>query len=243
MIPLPPDQVHLWACWTDLTGEALERCHAVLDTQERARASRFREPRHAAAYIASHGWLRRVLAAYAGIAAPQLRFIENGFGKPGLCGGALHFNLSHAEAWAVVAVSRGFAIGIDIERTGRFEAGILASFALGEERALARLPKTLRPDALACCWTRKEAYLKAIGTGLSTPLTSFEVAVDPREPARLISVRGAPDEARRWRLIDLAPAPGYRGALAARRLGWDVIWMARPDPEGVSPSVRATAAV
>ena len=234
MIPLPPSQVHLWCCRTDLGEmEAAER-RLVLSGQECARADRFRVADAGIAFVAARSWLRRVLAAYTLVPASCLRFEVTSFGKPFLADAGnrapIAFNLSHSGELAIVAVTAGPAVGVDIERIRPVPPDVAAGcLTPGEAAALAALAPELREEAFIRCWTRKEAYLKAIGAGLNTPPSSFAVSLDLSE-ARLLHVETDLGEAMHWQLADLRPAPGYCGALAARWHGWSAIWMARPEP-------------
>ena len=92
-------------------------------------------------------------------------------------------------------------------------------FSQGEQAALKTLPASYAFDV----WTRKEAYMKAIGLGLTLPLDSFEVSVGPDEPVRLVKAAGAPEEVACWQMVSLVPADGYVGAVAARALGWRIV--------------------
>src|SRR5262249_50978106 len=132
-----------------------------------------------------------------------------------------------------IAVTRGREVGVDLERV-RAEVAteeIAARyFSAREVRTLMALPPPLRPDAFFRCWTRKEAYLKATGAGLSLDLNRFDVSLKPGEPAALLATRDDPAEVRRWSLEHLVPGPGFVGALAAeghRRNVWCGDWGAR----------------
>lgn len=232
MMPLPPSLVHLWCCRVDLSAaEAAER-RWILSDDERARADRFHDAKARIAFVVARNWLRRVLALYTPIPPPQLRFGETAFGKPFLAnerrGHPIAFNLSHSGELAIVAVTAGMPVGIDIERTRPVSSELVAGcLAPREVATLAALRPALREESFIRCWTRKEACLKAIGVGLNGSPSSFEVSLDP-SGARLLAVQSDPAEAELWQIADLRPAPGYCGALAARHRGWSEVWMARP---------------
>lgn len=234
MMPLPPSQVHLWCCRTNLDDTEGAEQHWILSDEERARADRFRDATTRLAFAAAHSWLRHVLAVYTRASATQLRFGETEFGKPFLANQLgerpIAFNLSHSGELAIVAVAARMAVGVDIERVRPVSAEVAAGcLAPGEIAALGSIAPSLRDEGFIRCWTRKEACLKAIGIGLNATLANFEVSLD-RSTARLLTVDCDADEAGHWQLADLRPVAGYCGALAARHRGWTAIWMARPAP-------------
>lgn len=242
MIPLPPAQVHLWCCRTDLDEVETAARLTILSDTERARADRFRHDEARTAFVAARSWLRRILAGYTRVPAQRLRLDEMPLGKPFLAhprsDPPIAFNLSHSGELAIVAVAAGMAIGVDIERIRPVPADVVAGcLAPGEAASLAAMPSRLREEAFIRGWTRKEAYLKATGIGLDVPLSTVSVSLEPSE-ARLLTVQSDPEEAPHWRLADLRPAPGYCGALAARRHGWSAVWMARPGSVPAAESSR-----
>jgi len=136
---------------------------------------------------------------------------------------SLRFNLSHSHGLALVAVTRGREIGVDIEwvRPGMSDERIAERFfSTGEVRALRKLPERLQDEAFFNCWTRKEAYIKAKGEGLSMPLSDFEVSLRPEESAALLSTKRDPQEASRWLICELFPAPGFVAALVVETGDW-----------------------
>ncbi|MCO5090980.1 4'-phosphopantetheinyl transferase superfamily protein [Bosea sp. (in: a-proteobacteria)] len=246
MMSPPPSQVHLWCCRTDLgETEAAER-RAILSGPERARADRFRVAQAGIAFVAARSWLRQVLAAYTQVPAARLRFGETASGKPFLADGdadrPVAFNLSHSGDLAIVAVTAGLAVGVDIERVRPVPPDVAAAcMTPAEAAALAALKPESRDEAFIRCWTRKEACLKATGAGLNTPPSSVAVSLDPLS-AQVLAVGSDAGEAARWQLADLRPAPGYCGALAARRHGWSAVWMARPEPAPAGALMNAMPA-
>jgi 4'-phosphopantetheinyl transferase len=135
----------------------------------------------------------------------------------------LRFNVSHSHGLALYAVTRRRKIGIDIERVRPIsgpEQLAARFFSAGENAELCALPEHVKHEAFFNCWTRKEAYVKARGEGLSLPLNQFDVSLNPGEPARLLRVERDPQEAARWSLQGLTPAPGYVAALAVEGHGW-----------------------
>jgi 4'-phosphopantetheinyl transferase len=198
-----------------------------LEPDERARAQRFRFERDRRRFMATRGILRLLLASYAGIAPGEVRFTYGAHGKPVLAGSAsaqsLRFNLSHSRGVTLYAVTHGREIGVDIEFIRDLpdaEAIARRFFSPAEVTALLGLPDDLRRDAFFRCWTRKEAYIKAQGTGLTASLVRFSVSLVPDQPAQLLQVAGDPDAPSRWSLCDLPAIPGYAAALAAADRTW-----------------------
>ncbi len=198
----------------DLSREELAACAEWLDAGERARAARFRHERDRDRFVARRGKVRELLGRDLGIAPGKLRIEADAHGKPVLPDAPdLHFNLSHSNGYALVATARGRAIGCDIEwRNPELACPRVARrlFARKEYSALAALPPPLWVAGFYNCWTRKEAYVKALGLGLSYPLDAFTVSVAPGEPARFTS-----DE-QGWTLASFEPVPGYQAALVVR---------------------------
>lgn len=196
----------------DVDAEALKRYASWLDIAERERAARFRYDRDRNRFIARRGQLRELLGRDLGLAPEMLWLAEDGHGKPVLLDDPeLGFNLSHSNGRALIATARGKAIGCDIEwRNPDLACRKVAKrlFAPAEYEALTALPPEQWVAGFYNCWTRKEAYVKALGLGLSYPLDAFTVSVAPGEPARFIS-----DE-KGWTMTSFEPAPGYQAALA-----------------------------
>ena len=233
MAPPSPGEVHAFAVSLDLPEAALAAARPLLTPDEAARADAFLRHQDRARFTAARAWLRRMLAAYLGEPPGDLVFAYGEHGKPLLAraAGRLDFNLSHAGGYALLAVSPGFPIGADIEAVRPVEEKVAERFfSAAEVKALGGLPARGWVDGFFRCWTRKEAYLKALGSGLATPLDSFTVSLAPGAPARLLDVAGEPAEAACWQMAHLDPGEGLLAAVAARRRGWSLRFDARPAP-------------
>jgi len=217
------DSAHVWLASLDLAADRIAALRENLSPDEQSRCSRFVIQKVRDRFIAARGQLREILASYLSWAPAEIAFRYGQHGKPLLNHSpqpSLQFNLSHSGEYALVAVTMHGAIGIDIEqlRSGRPLLKLAERFFSPRESAeLRSLPEQLQEDAFYACWTRKEAYLKAIGTGLATPLNAFDVTLLPGVPPALAAHRLTPDETGHWQLVDIAVPSGYRGALAACR--------------------------
>jgi 4'-phosphopantetheinyl transferase len=217
---LDADAVHVWRIALAVPdAEQAERA-AVLARDEVARAARFHFERDRRRWTAARGAVRAVLAGYAGVPAASLAFRVGPHGKPALDGPAaragLDFNVSHSGDLALCAVTHERAVGVDVEAIRPdFATGEVARrfFAPAEVAALEALPPAERVEAFFACWTRKEAYIKARGTGIALGLDRFEVSLAPGRPVALLATQDGPVAAARWRLGALAPGEGYAGAL------------------------------
>lgn len=222
-------KVALWR-WSLLASPAREaELWDTLSEDEQARAARFHFPRDRRRYVVGRGTLRGRLAAYLGCAPAAVALSYGEFGKPMLrdpdCRARLSFSLSHSEELAVLAVAGGAAVGVDIERIRPIERGFAQhSFAAEEVAMLDALPDGAYEAGVLACWTQREAYVKAVGAGLSHPPGSFAVSVDPALPARLLRIDGDPAEIAHWTLAALSAAPGYAAALAIRQPGCTLGW-------------------
>lgn len=218
--PVRAVRVDLWAASLDPSPDRLSGPAATLSPDERVRADRFVFPRDRLRFTAGRAFLRGVLGLYQREPPAALRFRYGAWGKPELGEGAggIQFNLAHAEDLAVCAITTGTDVGVDVERVRPLAdaEGVAARFFSARERAaLFRLPRALRQRAFYDAWTRKEAFLKALGSGLARPLDSFDVTLGPGEPPRVRTVDD-PTEAERFTLCALEPAPGFVAAVAVR---------------------------
>jgi 4'-phosphopantetheinyl transferase len=191
-----------------------------LSPDERRRAAAFHFERDRRRFAAARGILRELLGRYLGVDSSALVFVYGSHGKPALASPweGLRFNVSHSGGLALFAFATGQDVGVDIEQERPLpEMDSIAErhFSPLENAALQLLAEPERRRAFFRCWTRKEAFIKAIGDGLSHALDSFDVTVAASEPARLLRVAGEPDASRRFRLEGLEPAHGFAAALAA----------------------------
>lgn len=226
---LDPDTIEHWAVPLDVAPPIEEAARRLLSSEERARADRFHFERDRRRYSIAHAATRTLLGAYTGIAPGDLQFVALARGKPVLkTQTGLHFNLSHSGEMALLGVTTQAEIGVDIEQRRILsdrDAIARAYFAPGECRALASLAGDARDHGFFLCWTRKEAYVKAVGDGIAFGLDRFEVTLDPAGDARFVALDGSADAAAEWSLYDLAPAPGYAAATAIHAqprqlMGW-----------------------
>lgn len=191
----------------------------TLAPDENARAARFVFERDRRRFATARGLLRQILGDATGIAPARLAFRYGTRGKPSLADapGAPDFNVSHSGGLAAFALSRAGEVGVDIEQERPMPdlAAIAERFFSPRESAvLAGLAEAERVPAFFRCWTRKEAFIKLTGEGLSRALDAFDVAFGPGEPARLLRVEGDPDAVERYRLEALEAPQGFAAALA-----------------------------
>lgn len=223
---LAEQEVHLWVVDLDCPPERSPELREYLSRDERARAERFRFDRDRRRFVACRGALREILGSCVDLPAPEIVFEYGPYGKPALAspaGAGVEFNVSHCEGLALIAVAAGRRVGVDLERivSGASRQRIAERFfSPAEIAALRALPVASQDEAFFACWTRKEAYIKARGEGLSIPLDGFSVSLAPGEPAALLDCSFAEDEVRNWSLQSLAPAPGFVAALAVEGRDW-----------------------
>lgn len=215
------DEVHVWRARLARDPAEVERLLKVLAPDERERADRFHFRRDHNRFVVARAALRQILSGYLRVTPGRVRFTYSPYGKPGLAGEPcdLKFNVSHSNEVALYAFARGCEVGLDVEFVREDFAGMDIAeqfFSAREVAMLGRLPPDARPRAFFNCWTRKEAYIKARGEGLSHPLDRFAVSLAPGEAAAIISTDDDPLEVSRWWLRELWPAPGYVAALALR---------------------------
>jgi 4'-phosphopantetheinyl transferase len=194
----------------------------VLSAAELERAARYHREVHRSAFLAVHTALREILGAALGVDPASVAYELGPHGKPSVAGtGGLHFNLSDTDGLALVAVSAEGPLGVDVEcrrPSPRILEVAERFFSSREVAALEALEPAERPAAFYRIWTRKEAFIKALGTGLARGLETFDVSLEPGAGARLLATRPDPAEAARWRLFDLDAGPDHAAALVARAL-------------------------
>ena len=215
---IPAGVARVWHWPLDVSALEVADLKKVLSPDEMERAERYRFDQHRNEFILTRAVLRMVLASYTAQSPESLSFDYSAQGKPALKNGPpdLRFNLSHTEGLAVLALVREREIGVDAEKIcAQPDAQKLAKrfFSAREQLFLGKLSGDELQRAFFRCWTRKEAYIKAKGEGLSIPLHAFDVSLEEDQPAALVGTRPDPTEAGRWTLYDLSVGQGYAAAL------------------------------
>jgi len=216
------NEVHIWLIPFDKIINRISFFEDLLSQNELSRAGKFHFEMDRSKFIVGRGILRLILSKYSGILPSQIKFIYNEFEKPSLEKGQnsmfLEFNTSHSASFITIGITIVAQIGIDIENLER-KSDLLELakryFAEGEFINLISLPKDLMIEGFYNCWTRKEAFIKAIGNGLSHPLDTFEVTLTPDEETRFLKIAG--ENVEEWSLINIEPHSEYVGAIAVNR--------------------------
>lgn len=219
---LHPEVVHLWQRRLDASAEEVNTYYRLLSSEEQERALRFRVERPRTEFVLTRGTLRTLLAQYLGITPQEVQFRYEVRGKPALEGESrLCFNVSHTDGLALMAFVMRRTIGIDVENLVRGVDGQRLAERFFSERERQAL-RPLRGDELQAaffrCWTRKEAYIKAKGDGLSLALPEFDVSIAEHDRDALLATRPDPSEAARWTVCDVPMGTGYVAAVAVAEM-------------------------
>ena len=218
-LPLRKGEVHVWRGIVDIPSAALQVFETVLSPDERERAHRFRFPQHQQRFIAARGMLRSLISRYLHIQPEKIKlglgpqgkpFVENTGRSP------LYFNVSHSQKIAVFAFSPDFEVGIDVEGPQpRMDYHGVASRVLSnqEQQWIQDLPESRKKSALLTAWARKEAFVKAIGTGLAFPLRNLTVTLLPEQTPQLVHIDDPSLADKPWTIHALYPRSGYAAAL------------------------------
>jgi 4'-phosphopantetheinyl transferase len=217
---LAPNEVHVWRVPLNQSAAEILPLERVLSPDEREKAARFYFDKDRRRFVQARAALRFILGEYLQVDPQTLEFSYGPQGKPSLANGhadnSLRFNLSRREGLALIAVTRGREIGVDVELVAAdlpvFEIAE-TTFSEAELGTLRNLPEDLHVAGFFNCWTRKEAYVKARGEGLSFPLKQFDVSLNPGAPAQLIHVRDNLDDINRWTLQEIPVGEDYVAAL------------------------------
>jgi 4'-phosphopantetheinyl transferase len=205
-----------------------------LSEDEKGRAARFRFEHHRNSFVIARGVLRFLLGQYLNVSPASILFKYGSEGKPALARPAgIEFNVSHSGGLAVFAFTAGREVGVDVERIRSLPdmQSIADRFFCSEEAVeLMSLAAGQREHGFYLCWTRKEAYIKAIGDGLSAPLGSFRVTLRPSQPARFVHIANDTSVSKAWSLHDLRFASDYAAALAYRDTERPIVVMPMADP-------------
>lgn len=226
--------LHLWRFALDASDAEEQALGALLSARERERAAGIRLPMHQRRYVVGHGRMRRVLARYVDLAPEAIEFGRHPRGKPFVVAAqnarGVHFNFSHTGNIGIVGVALKRPLGVDVEQHRDDTDMVLIArrqFAPGEQARLMTLPTAERRAAFYECWTRKEAYLKAIGDGIAGGLQGFEVSFLANEAPAILRAKEGPEECKRWVVIPVAAGANLSAACiverpAERVAGWDL---------------------
>jgi 4'-phosphopantetheinyl transferase len=235
---IPPKIVHVWSFFLETSAACHELCAYVLSPAERARANRFVDARGRNDFIVARGVLRMLLARYTQLPASTLVFSSGAHGKPALAtasdnGSVISFNMSHSHGRALIAVSDGREVGVDLEQVNpEVKALAIARryFCDAERIAIESAAPSVQAQCFFRYWVAKEAVLKGQGIGLKFPIDKFEIQFDARcryaQVCTLEDSRLADD----WRIRMLSVQPDWIGAVAARGDKWTLVLQSLPAP-------------
>lgn len=217
---LKNQQVHVWCASLEYTDNQLNDFFALLNDEEQARAQRFHFLKDRHHFVAARGILKKLLGTYLKLAPQSLNFSYSAFGKPFLKEHpSLQFNLSHSNQMTLIAITLNYAVGIDIESMHRIcDMDLIAQryFSAREYEILKNLSNTEKTQTFYNGWTRKEAFLKAHGQGLSYSLDKVEVTMHPNETVKFLALHDAQENISEWSLYELAPLTQYASALVVK---------------------------
>lgn len=221
-------QIDLWFARCDAAEGREDRYRSLLTDDEREHEQRFLVARHSHRYLVTRALIRTVLSRYCATPPAAWRFATNPYGRPEIANdtevhGGLSFNVSHTSEMILMGVTRGNALGVDIETVSRVRAPLEIAerfFSTDEAAALSALPVPLQRDRFVQLWTLKEAYMKACGMGFSIALDSFRFDLSDDTSIGFSFVMPTSDASPAWRFWQLRPFPDHAVAVCAgKRFG------------------------
>jgi len=223
---LQAGELHIWKIELDYDSGHWQPLMALLSNDEQIKADRFRFEKLRLRYIAGRVALRKLLGGYIGCAPEALIFVYNDYGKPSLqkVDSGLCFNVTHSGETMLAAFALNSKIGIDIEAIQQnIDCMDICQrwFSVQESNALRDLPEEERIGAFFRVWTRKEAYIKARGIGLSYPLNRFSVSLDETAPA-LLEHQDCSQEMKLWQIYNIEVSSAYSAAVVLEAARWEI---------------------
>jgi len=219
--------IHVYRFTLDLPEGDIQVMTRLLSPDEISRANRFVYPLYKSQFIAGRAQLRMLLSRYVKQNPEDIIFSYNEYGKPFLkvLSGTVQFNIAHSHVLGLAAITENKRIGVDLERVRTdidYTQIAQQFFSPGEVNRLLALPIDIQLEAFYACWTRKEAFIKARGKGLSIPLDQFEVSFAPHLPPQLVHTATDEIGINDWSLYELRPGSGYVAALAVQGKDWTI---------------------
>lgn len=216
-LKLSENEIHIWLVDLETQLQNLKAYWSYLSKIEQSRAIKFRFESHKNNYIIRTGILRILLSNHLMCQPNEIEFEVGEFGKPKLNNSTLTFNLSHSKSKALIALTQNIEIGIDLEYIdASIDAKTIAIhfFSNDEMKQLYTLNNENLADEFFNIWSKKEAFIKAIGTGLTYPLDAFDVSLDTLEKKALTRIKNSTKEAQKWNLFSIKTFNNYAGAIA-----------------------------
>jgi 4'-phosphopantetheinyl transferase len=220
ILSVVPEEIHVWRISLARPPAEILRLRKILSADETNHAARFHFAHDARRFIVRRAALRQLLAANLDLRPEEIEMVSANFQKPKIATAQnprrLQFSASHSGDWALIALAQNYEVGVDVEQHRPLPdaADLVKSFFSDWEIAeFARLPEPARTEGFFNCWTRKEAFVKALGLGLAYPLKQFSVALAPGQPAALVEVAGDSNAREKWCLASLDVAPAHAAAL------------------------------
>ncbi len=218
--------VHIWRAGLDLPIKRVQELKEKLSIDERIKSEHFRFERDRSQFIAARGILRMILGCYLGVEPSTIRFFYEKHGKPRLqntfAKTDIQFNVSHSEGLALYSFTRGHEVGVDIEymrEISEMEQIVERFFSVRDRVFFGTLPASEKQYPFFHWWTRKEAFVKATGEGLSSPLDTFDAALAEGKSVGSLGILGEPREGKRWSTWDVTPAEEFAGAVVVEGRG------------------------
>lgn len=214
-LSLQREEIHVYKTDLKCSVSKAECFYLTLSDDERKRADQYKFENDRIHFISARAILREIIGRYLALKPSEILFSYNSYGKPYLIHKILNFNLSHASYLAVYIFANSKQVGIDIEKIRPFPGFMNIAkrfFSEQENIDLHSIPGDQQLEAFFKCWTRKEAFIKAIGNGLSFPLNQFDVTLLPNEPARVRNINGKNESVDLWSMSSINPTPDHVGA-------------------------------
>ncbi len=221
------EEVHVWAIDLDALPETENFFCSSLSHEEKSRRDKLVFERDRNRFALAKEIQRRILSHYILVQPAFVQYYYNKYGKPELISkNQIGFNISHSDGMLLFAAASCRKVGIDIEKIIDIKDILLIAesyFSISEVKELKNLPEQARTDAFFTCWTRKEAFIKAIGDGLSYPLKDFSVSVSPGSKPELKHLKGNSEHSICWSIFDLSPPDKFKAALVVENFSGGIV--------------------